>query len=291
LGSLPSQDFIKHLKQLIAFISLEEAGWTRAEQDTLKESVILACSRSMERKQEILHLLYDFVVHPANYVRHCTVQILDALISILNSEEVSKNLLPALSTLGGDHDFAIRSSSIQAFGNVARANLEDSGILDTIGHQMISFLEDEKNRIPVIKVLTTLVPTVPASFRDKYILPNLLKVSEKEHFQETKSTEHKKVNQLLFESFRAFNGCVIDEDAIINYILPGLQNIQSDADQSYKPMLDSMVFDMQNAVKHEEIKPKHEESNIMGKAFFSKVSQGWAMPSMSMPGIPGRKKE
>ncbi len=99
---------------------------------------------------------------------------------------------------------------------------------------------------------------------------------------------------LLYSTF-----LVIDEEAIVHFILPGLQNIQGEAEPSYKHMLDSMINDMQTAIRHDDPKAKHEDtntfntlnaSNLMGKAF-SKVSSGWAMPSMSVPGIPGRKKE
>ena len=80
LGSLGSPNFTNRLKELIVLISLEESGWTREQQGPLKESIHIACIKSGERKQEIVNLLCDLVVHPANYVRHCVVQILSGLV-------------------------------------------------------------------------------------------------------------------------------------------------------------------------------------------------------------------
>jgi len=301
LGSLTSNEFMRRLKEIIVFVSLEENGWSRDQQSALKDAIQIGCSKSMERKQEILNLMCDLVTHPANFVRSSVVLIFGGLISILNMEQIVKKVIPSLVTLAGDPETSVRTASIQTFGTVVLVNLEDKEIMDKISRQLSSLLEDEKNRIPVIKVYTKLIPSVPAPFRDQNILPRILQVAEKEYHSETRSADHKKLNQVIFESYRALNGCVIDEEAISHLILPGLLTIQADAEPSYKQMLDSMVHDMQAALGHLDTKtqPHHVDPNASntasGKTFLSRVSTGWNMPSMAIPsmsmGIPGRKKD
>jgi len=296
LGSLTAPEFIRHLKEIIVFISLEENGWSRDQQPALKDAINIACTKSMERKQEVLNLMCEMVTHPANYVRNCVVLIFSGLISLLNLGQITERILPALTTLAADPETTVRNASIQTFGTVALSNLEDKEIMTKTSDKLDSLLNDEKNRAAVIKVYTKLIPSVPAPFRDVHILPNILRITEKEHHLETRSADHKKLNQLIFESYRALNGCVIDEEAISRLILPGLMNIQAEAEPSYKQILDSMVHDMQNAIAHLDVKNHPENSGtgsmIPGRAFLSKVSTGWTMPSMSMGmGMPGRKKE
>ena len=81
LGSLSSQEFLRKLKEIIVYVSLEENGWVRDQQSALKEAINIACAKSMERKQEILNLMCDMVTHPANYVRSTVVLIFGALVN------------------------------------------------------------------------------------------------------------------------------------------------------------------------------------------------------------------
>jgi hypothetical protein len=47
----------------------------------------------------------------------------------MTSEELSKRVLPAFVTLGGDPEKLVRSASIQAFATVAISFNEDSAVL------------------------------------------------------------------------------------------------------------------------------------------------------------------
>ena len=58
----------------------------------------------------------------------------------MNSEGIVAKVLPAFATLGGDPDATVRFSSIQAFGTVAIANLEDQVVsFSTSSKQLLLF--------------------------------------------------------------------------------------------------------------------------------------------------------
>lgn len=116
-----------------------------------------------------------------------------------------------------------------------------------------------------------------------------------------------KHTQLLFESFRALTGCsiftlflmltflVMDEETIVKYVIPGLQHLQADADIQLKPLVETMIHDMQASVKHEIKKPEDQNptanvGNSMGKKLFSGAAK-LAATSISFNMGMGRKKD
>jgi hypothetical protein len=120
-----------------------------------------------ERKEEVLHLLWELVVHTASAVRSTIVHLFDALVTVLQTEEVIKRVLPALITLAADPDAAVKVDSIQALGIVA-INVDDVTVLDKIKLQLDAFVEDDSpnSRVTVTKVFANMIPHIQANFRE-----------------------------------------------------------------------------------------------------------------------------
>jgi len=250
-------DFVPSLKELIVSMATQERGWLREQIPILKDSLRMIC-KSTSKTPQVLNLLWELIVHPANHVRSCIAILFNGIIPVLNPDEVVKKVLPALVTFSSDPDKTVRFSSLQALGNVA-INVEDAQILEKIQVQFTSYLDDDSHatRYEVVKIFTRMIPTVQSRFRDQFILPKLVHLAQKNH-QHKVVPERNQLTQLLFESFRAFNGCLIDEDAIRDHIVPGLKILLSDAetlDPSYKSLIQSMITDMEAAISDEGGKP------------------------------------
>jgi len=280
LGSLEDKDLVQYLKELISMISLEENGWSRDHTNVLKDSVRMLCKNS-ERKSQILNLFKDLAVHPANYVRSCVVSLFNSMITVLNSDEVGKRVVPILITLASDPDKLVRSASIQAFGNVA-INMDDTLVVDKIKNQFDTFLEDDAHatKVEIAKTFSNIIPNVSQPLRDTYILPKVAAMVEK-NSHNTNNMERRELAKFLFENFRAFSSCNIDHQAISVYILPSLRILLNEAEffePSYRSLINSMIGEMEALVKpfDEAAKDKqHKVDNQQSKAFFDIVRGGF----------------
>lgn len=65
---------------MIIKISLEEVGWSRNQQQMLTDAVIIMATKHAERRSGILNLLWDLVLHSANYVRLTVLIIFKAMV-------------------------------------------------------------------------------------------------------------------------------------------------------------------------------------------------------------------
>jgi len=286
-------DFVPSLKDLIVSMATQERGWLREQIPILKDSLRMIC-KSTSKTPQVLNLLWELIVHPANHVRSCIAILFNGIIPVLNPEEVVKKVLPALVTFSSDPDKAVRFASLQALGNVA-INVEDPQILEKIQVQFTSYLDDDSHatRYEVVKIFTRMIPTVQSRFRDQFILPKLVHLAQKNHHHKV-VPERNQLTQLLFESFRAFNGCLIDEDAIRDHIVPGLKILLSDAetlDPSYKSLIQSMITDMEAAISDEGGKPQVPKQASVQPSQGSSYSWSFGLGNLGMDKLKnmGRK--
>eukprot|EP01114_Cavostelium_apophysatum_P013423 TRINITY_DN3251_c0_g1_i1.p1 TRINITY_DN3251_c0_g1~~TRINITY_DN3251_c0_g1_i1.p1 ORF type:complete len:976 (-),score=360.72 TRINITY_DN3251_c0_g1_i1:1541-4468(-) len=254
LGAVAATDeatFVQFFKEVTVSISTQEQGWSRDQMLLLSDSVKMVCKSTERATSQVLNVLWDLLVHPVNYVRVCVVTLFDGIISVLTPDEVAKRVLPALVTLGSDPDKMVKFATLRALSSVA-ANVEDSAIMDKITVQLNSFLEDQTQaaRIELAKNFKRMIPLVQAKFRDTYLLPKLVGLVQGNRKNQNQ-TERAQMAQLLFECFHAFHGCLLDEDAIRDYIVPGLRLLQADQeilDTTHKALINSMINDMEAAI-------------------------------------------
>jgi len=241
------KDLSVYIKQILLNIALEESGWKRSHIVSLQDGIKLLCKLT-ERKEEILNLLWELVVHTASSVRSAIVHLFEGLITVLHNEEIMKRILPALITLAADPDITVKIESIQALGILA-INVEDTGVLDKIKLQLNVFMEEDNynSRTTITKVFTNMIPHIQAHFRDYYILPNIVTITEK-NAKTLDIHQRASLAQLLFESYRAYTGCLIDEESVNKHLLPGLKLLLRDADvmdPAYRTMISTMISEIE----------------------------------------------
>jgi len=248
LARLKDSSLWQATKELVINISLEENGWGHQQLSNLKESIHLLGKYA--DKNGLLNLLCDLVTHPANQVRACLASLFNGLISVLNADDVSHRVVPSLITLSSDPDKLVRSACIQAFGTVV-ITLEDQNVMDKIQHQLVSFISDGTHltKVEIAKTFTNIIPHVQAKYRDHFILPTLVDIVKK-NSENTNTYQRGELAQFLFEAFRACNGCQIEEDITREYVLPGLKQLQYEAqfsDPTSKSMIVALITDMEGS--------------------------------------------
>eukprot|EP01119_Soliformovum_irregulare_P008032 TRINITY_DN2078_c0_g1_i1.p1 TRINITY_DN2078_c0_g1~~TRINITY_DN2078_c0_g1_i1.p1 ORF type:complete len:1031 (-),score=374.94 TRINITY_DN2078_c0_g1_i1:82-2991(-) len=247
------KEFAADLKELTICVALSEAGWSKDHHNSiLKESLCILCAKFPGRRDEVLNVMNEVRSHGSANVRACVASILTSLVSVVTAEQVSEKVLPCLEKLTGDGEKVVRLITIHALGTVA-ITVEDEKILEKISMQLDKFMEDasKESWLELSKVLGAMIPNVHPNFREQYIIPRLLTLTEKTAGA-AKSGGKSKILQALFESFRACNGTRPHDDTISKYILPGLTLIFPEAEPSYKTVLESMIHEYNDILRKED---------------------------------------
>jgi type II secretory pathway pseudopilin PulG len=81
------------------------------------------------------------------------------------------------------------------------------------------------------------------------ILPKLIKLVDKNNHNKN-NDQRGEVCKLLLDAYRAFNGCVITQETIQMYIVPGLRLLQANSmmDNSFKSTVTRMLAEMEKVV-------------------------------------------
>lgn len=196
----------------------------------------------------------------------------------LAPKTISNEVLPAMITLSADPDHTVRSQVLLTMGKLV-LNLSSEKDFDKIGLQFDSFFSDP-NRVyayETLKLLSSIIPKVDATFRDKYILPKLYNIG-KENNSNTNISDRKEIANLLFNAYKALNGCLLTKSQIITFIKPGLENLLNDCDVAgdvnFKNTLTRMLKDINAAVPTEKKEEKKFGSKLLTGGFsFGKKRQ------------------
>ena len=179
----------------------------------------------------------DLILHSAAKVRALLLETYNEIIPALYITDLEKGLLPALITLSTDVAYPVKRATVAPLGKLATV-LEDEKQLDTISKQITELIKnaDHATMCEVARVFAATVPATTGFFRDRCILPGLIKLTDS-NSQNQKTTQRSELAKLLFDTYRSFNGCVIGQNTITRFIVPGLKLLQGDAaylDPNYK---------------------------------------------------------
>ncbi len=179
LSHLKSEVLMGFLKELLMNIALGEKGWSTKSIQLLSDSVVMICQQSMEKKEQILNMLWDLVVNPSSEVRFVVIKVMQAMITILTHNELMNRVLPALVTMSSDPDRKVRMGTIKTFTHLA-SNTTDEAVLAKVAIPLESFLNDSNSKT-VVETLNTLVPIIPnvsSKFRDSCKYHVLVRVAD-----------------------------------------------------------------------------------------------------------------
>jgi len=213
-------DFVK--SRHIA-ISIHELNWQLRDIDVLAFALKILCEdqRYVGPLFEILEK--DIVSYAAPQVRGNAMKFLQIIIEAQNPSYPPKKIIPSLTTLSADPDLNVRLASIAGFGGVAGVSSEPD-VLETVVSQLQEFLQHPTYEI-FMEVLHTFVKVIPVSapsFRDEFILPSIINLTEKKLNFENEA-QKKDMLIVLYEAYHAISCCYISEENLANHLLPALR--------------------------------------------------------------------
>jgi hypothetical protein len=169
----------------------------------------------------------------------------------LSASDFEGKLFPALVTFSADSSIHVRLATVKQLCNAAKI-VTQRPLVERIDTQFEQLLGHNGHDIlaEVLRQFTQLIPSSSASFRDMCILPKLIKAVEVNNANENREQRYEAC-RLVIDAYRAFNGCVITEETIQLYILPGLRLMQGNAaalEPSQVNIINRMITDMERAV-------------------------------------------
>lgn len=252
-----TERIIAELKEMVVDVAEERNSWNKSYAQMLRDCITLLCTKDELLPNIVTLLSRELIAHPAANVREQVVSLYNDIIPSLYATDLEKALLPALVTLSTDVDVRVRRATVKPLGTLATV-LTSKSLLESIGKQLDGVIRqaDHKTMCEAAEMFAATVPNTEMFFRDTYILPGLIKLTDS---NSRSSTSNKtELARLLFDAYRSFNGCVITPDTITKSIIPGLKLLQADAaylDPSYKNMLTKMIRDFEKAVSGGAAKP------------------------------------
>lgn len=251
IASCDSSVMADFVRELVVSVGLNEKGWSSEHIPILHNSLSLSCRVGGELMDHVLSVLWNLCVHPAKTVRQIVVNLFSVLMDALDSNTISTRLMKALVTMSTDPERNVRISAIQGLGRLA-LNISAQGDLDRLGLQFDNFFAspDYEIRYEALKIYSQIIPKVETYFRDQYILKKLVKVGSENNLKSDQS-DRKRTALLLFDCYRALNGCVLTRDAVSKYIIGGLEMLERDChllnDSTHKTVND-MIRDMKRGL-------------------------------------------
>lgn len=126
------------------------------------------------------HLERDLARHPSSTVRHFAVRTLSVSVPLFSSAALSGRALPLLSVLAADTDRAVRIATARAFSAIAEFHGGDVGSMESAANALNGLLEDAHVDAvcAVLRAVAESAPRAEPVFRDEYVLPMLMAVTD-----------------------------------------------------------------------------------------------------------------
>jgi hypothetical protein len=257
------QKFVRErVRAIIVDVTQEKGSWSRSNLVLVERALELACKSSKDFLEMVLSLLHDDMMSDISKGTRVTVgSILGSLVNVVDITTLMQRVLPCVSTLVTDNENVVQLEALRALGTMT-LNIDRDEDFDLVAAQYDQFFENrEKNPEAYHQLLTIfakIIPKVEPYFRDNYALKKLGEAGKVNNETEDKD-ERKAITQLLFECYRALNGCLLTREAIQSHILGGLEMLEVDAeavnDTAIRNSVRGMLKDLRNAVKPKGIAP------------------------------------
>ncbi|KAL0486890.1 hypothetical protein AKO1_014250 [Acrasis kona] len=276
-------DFVKNkLTDLICNISHEKESWNQNHQIMFQNAMAMACKSHKSLLNVAISVLSECSRDPSHLIR-CTCAITwNGLASVMESDQLVNVLIPNLNSLCSDVDTKVRCAALQPLITVT-LNLEEVDHLKLVislfeyylptsnittlskspDDEYEEYKEDVKSPISkshpdaylqVLKIWSKILPKMEAYIRDKYALCKLVDVC-RDNLANPNVQDRRAVALALFDCYRALNGCTLKLDGLRDYIVPGLELLETDVDQvltdnaSVRNSVRNMLRDLRAAIK------------------------------------------
>lgn len=259
ISSCETAVMAEFIRELVTSVGLNEKGWSGEHAPIIQNALSLSCQVGGELKDQVLTVLWNLCVHPTRTVRLIVVNLFSVLMDVLDSNAISTRVLKSLITMSTDPERSVRISALQGLGRLA-LYLSANADFDRLGLQFDNFFvsPDAEIRYEALKIYSQIIPKVETYFRDQYILKRLVKVGTENNLKSDQD-DRKRTALLLFDCYRALNGCVLTRDAVSKYIVVGLELLERDghllSDSVHKTVND-MIRDMKRGLDPNYVDPR-----------------------------------
>ncbi|ESO82885.1 hypothetical protein LOTGIDRAFT_108770 [Lottia gigantea] len=206
-------------------------SFCRGSLDGLK-SAFTELSLKESNHELLLVVLWDGVVHSSPLVRASAASMFELLIKGIDDILISTRVVPALVTLANDPETAVRISTIPSIGAILENNTNRS-VLDRVYMQLQTFFDDPMYRdqhdmqVELIRTLAGVGANTEPKFREEFLLPRLAGMALANN-NTSNDTKRRDIAMQLFEAYSAMSCCFINDQLILEAMLPGLRCLKQD---------------------------------------------------------------
>ncbi|XP_051140856.1 uncharacterized protein LOC127258170 [Andrographis paniculata] len=232
-------DLTEYLRNLL-IQSSEQDG--QSPNHEIINSVRFICTYE-ENHNIIFNILWEMVMSTNVKLKISAANLLKAMVPYIDAKVASARVLPALVTLGTDHNLNVKYASIDAFGAVAQ-HFKNDTIVDKICIQMDAFLEDGSHEatIAVVRALLLAVPHTTDKLRD-YLMGKIVKFTATPFPSSDVRRRRERANAFC-EAIRALDATDLPASSVRDFLLPAIQNLMKDIealDPAHKEALEFIL--------------------------------------------------
>ncbi|KAH3761491.1 RAB11-binding protein RELCH [Pelomyxa schiedti] len=250
IANIGDEVLIGTTRDLLQAMADKTSGWNHNHFPALKTAVIMLCTKNSEKQNVVMSMLHELASSRNANVRVYVTYLCTAVIPLIQPPElVMTHIVPSLITLSSDPERSVRRGCIAALGAASICPVPPDN--KEIGNKLVAALqvlaEDRAGvmRLELCQTFRNIIPYVSDNFR-AFILKQLVAIAAGNNEAKVEK-ERGETGQALFEAFRAFNGCTVDEDAIEKFILPGLKFLLNDTpymESGFKPLITNMISEL-----------------------------------------------
>lgn len=274
LSSLISQrepilEFVRdRIRALLVAVAKERGSWSQSHVVLVGHALDEACRANKQLLEVILKLLHDdLMTDSSKSVRLLVAVLMNGLITVVDTGTLMQHIMPCIATLSSDVDVAVQLAALRALGTMT-LNVDREVDFDRLAAQYEHFFLQRTTNPEAfreaLRIMARIIPKVEAYFRDQFALRKLVQIGRDNNVNE-KLEDRKTVTLLLFDCYRALNGCLLTRDAIQTYILVGLEMLDADCevlnDNSVRNSVRGMLKDLKNAVKPKSVQTPSSSSS------------------------------
>eukprot|EP01129_Flabellula_baltica_P001699 TRINITY_DN11635_c0_g1_i1.p1 TRINITY_DN11635_c0_g1~~TRINITY_DN11635_c0_g1_i1.p1 ORF type:complete len:572 (+),score=91.05 TRINITY_DN11635_c0_g1_i1:1-1716(+) len=193
-------------------IAKAEDYWRFDDYIILTKILRILVEKNCLRIVTILDILWNLALNEESLLREASLKYFAFLSrDLLNEEEISTRVLPAIIALSRDDTKEVRLGTIYCLGDLA-LHISEERTLDKIAVQFSDLINDgsRQKKEMIVSTLASITPMVPSYFRTIFIIPKTLELC-KENQGKSETKRRRMINHLL-TVYIALESCELPSD-------------------------------------------------------------------------------
>jgi hypothetical protein len=220
-------------------------------------SAVDELSRERTHHLMLVNLLQELANHPKMLVRQHIGKLIGTVGAVAEDRLVHKKVLPVLSSLATDKDAIVREGIIPVTGTLM-AKTHNKEVTHQCSELFKLFVSDDmladvhSAKLAILKTLTRISTKVDPQFRDEFLIPHIFNMTSVSCLGHN-DTQRTDITNLLVEAYKEIVCCYVSEDLMVQYVVPGLQQllrIVQDHSKGHEDTVAAMVKEYEEKIKH-----------------------------------------